>query len=104
LLPLPPLREIRGSWSIPVLWSRCFCRPKEAAMANLTNGFASLHCAGAMHVDKGHMQASGLPFLSFRRCTQLDISRWSCYCQLFFRLCVKCLAFPPKGSQLLIVV
>lgn len=44
-------------------------------MANLTNGFASLHCAGAMHVDKGHMQASGLPFLSFRRCAQLDISR-----------------------------
>ena len=44
-------------------------------MANLTNGFASLHCAGAMHVDKGHMQASGLPFLSFRRCSKLDISR-----------------------------
>ncbi|KAL6629789.1 hypothetical protein ACP70R_029554 [Stipagrostis hirtigluma subsp. patula] len=44
-------------------------------MTNLTNGFASIQCKGAMHVEKGHMQASGLPFLSFKRCAQLDISR-----------------------------
>ncbi|CAN6271345.1 unnamed protein product [Urochloa humidicola] len=44
-------------------------------MTNLTGGFAILQCAGAMHVDKGHMRASGLPFLSFRRCAQLDVSR-----------------------------
>ncbi|KAF8685944.1 hypothetical protein HU200_043868 [Digitaria exilis] len=43
-------------------------------MANLTSGFASIKCSGVMHVDKGHMQASGLPFLSFRRGAQLDIS------------------------------
>jgi hypothetical protein len=40
-------------------------------MASLANGFASLQCAGPgrpMHVDKAHMQASGLPsFLSFTR-------------------------------------
>ncbi|KAK3152091.1 hypothetical protein QOZ80_2BG0154160 [Eleusine coracana subsp. coracana] len=40
-------------------------------MANLTHGFASLHCAGVTHVEKGHMQ----PFLTFRRCAQLDILR-----------------------------
>ncbi|TVU33518.1 hypothetical protein EJB05_25341 [Eragrostis curvula] len=45
-------------------------------MSNLTNGFARLHCAaGAMHVEKGHMQASGVPFLTFRRCAQPDILR-----------------------------
>ncbi|KAK3155952.1 hypothetical protein QOZ80_2AG0100880 [Eleusine coracana subsp. coracana] len=40
-------------------------------MANLTHGFASLHCVGVMLVEKGHMQ----PFLTFRRCAQLDILR-----------------------------
>ncbi|KAL6888615.1 hypothetical protein ACP4OV_009641 [Aristida adscensionis] len=44
-------------------------------MANLTNGFARLQCAGVMHVDRGNMQASGLPFLSFKRCAQLDFPR-----------------------------
>lgn len=44
-------------------------------MANLTSGFASLQCTEVMHVEKGHMQASGLPSLSFRRCSRLDISR-----------------------------
>lgn len=45
-------------------------------MANPMNGFARLQCAGITHVEKGHMQASGLPYLSLKRCGQLDISRF----------------------------
>uniref|UniRef100_J3L9E1 L-aspartate oxidase n=2 Tax=Oryza brachyantha TaxID=4533 RepID=J3L9E1_ORYBR len=52
--------------------------PREpgAGMAAAMNGFASLQCKATVHVDKGHMQPSGVAFFSpNNRCSQLHISR-----------------------------
>ncbi|XP_072979859.1 L-aspartate oxidase, chloroplastic [Typha angustifolia] len=46
-------------------------------MASLLSGCANMHCQGMLSFEKGHLQPSRLPGFSFKRCIQLDISRFS---------------------------
>jgi hypothetical protein len=54
--------------------SSLWCGVQSSRMAKLMGGAAGFQ-QGAMHVQRGRTQASGLPSLSFKTCAQLEISR-----------------------------
>ncbi|XP_020113895.1 L-aspartate oxidase, chloroplastic isoform X1 [Ananas comosus] len=64
-------------------------------MTSLLYGCANLHCRGTVSIEKAHLQASRVTGLSFKRCVQIDISRFSTIPSL---LCTKTNTFSRAPS------